>query len=333
MTTATGWVGLALSHGAVNGLAVIRTVRDHRGKGTGDLIEQGADLGGVARLVARQLGREDLAGAGINGQMKLTPGPLAARTVLLHQPLARAVDLQPSRVDHDVNRPPTRLGSRQRRSERQVRAAPGKRGVVRYTDAHPEQGRERAQQAFGLPPRTTKSQAQQVPGFDRHVRVAARTPPLTRAGRMPSRKRLGRDPDCEAVPLLECPVVLRPVADLVARPRDLVTARLMDLVGHRSSGERGDGPIHSTVVLPKPEAVILHQRHVNPDEKTVARYQGQLREYLVNMGALEGVLVFLSLVPPLVVPVRIFTGAEIDWSVSETSPSVEVMRHRAANIA
>src|SRR3954467_12263178 len=62
--------------------------------------------------------------------MKLTPGPLAARTVLLHQPLARAVDLQPSCVDHDVNRP-TRLGLRQRRSERQARAAPGKRGVVR----------------------------------------------------------------------------------------------------------------------------------------------------------------------------------------------------------
>src|SRR3954469_21870584 len=132
MTTATGGVGLALSHGAVNRLAVIRTVRDHRGKGTGDLIEQGADLGGVALLVARQLGREDFAGAGINGQMKLTPGPLAAHTVLLRQPLARAVDLQPSCVYHDVNWP-TRLGSRQHRSERQVRAAPGKRGVVRYT--------------------------------------------------------------------------------------------------------------------------------------------------------------------------------------------------------
>src|SRR4051794_4607477 len=77
---------------------------------------------------------------------------------------------------------------------------------------------------------------------------------------MPSRKRLGRDPDCQAAPLLECPVVLRPVADLVARPRDLVTARLMDLVGHRSSGERGDGSIHSTMALPKPEAAILHQR-------------------------------------------------------------------------
>src|SRR3954447_13209546 len=93
------WVGLALSHGPVNGLVVIGPVRDHRGKGTGDLVEQGADLGGIPLLVARQLGREDLAGAGINGQMKLAPGPLAPRTVLLDPPLAGAVDLQAGRVD------------------------------------------------------------------------------------------------------------------------------------------------------------------------------------------------------------------------------------------
>src|SRR3954451_6511121 len=103
-----------------------------------------------------------------------------------------------------------------------------------------------------------------MPGLDRHVRIAARAPPLARPGRVPGRERLGRDPDCEAAPLLQRPVVLRPVADLVARPRDLVTAWLMDLVGHRSSGERGDGPIRSTVALPKPEAVILHQRPFSP---------------------------------------------------------------------
>src|SRR5215210_2422530 len=98
-------------------------------------------MGGIPLLVARQLGREDLAGAGVNGQMKLAPGPLAPRTVLLHPPLAGAVDLQTRGVDHDVNRP-ARLGSRQRCSERQARAAPRKRGVVGHTDAYPEQRRE-----------------------------------------------------------------------------------------------------------------------------------------------------------------------------------------------
>src|SRR3954466_963435 len=34
----------------------------------------------------------------------------------------------------------------------------------------------------------------------------------------------------------------------------------MDLVGHRSSDKRRDGPIRPTVALPKPKAAILHQR-------------------------------------------------------------------------
>src|SRR4051794_25714608 len=74
---------------------------------------------------------------------------------------------------------------------------------------------------------------------------------------MPSRKRLGRDPDCEAARLLQRPVVRRPVADLVARPGDLVAARFIGLVGHRSSGERGSGPIRPTAALPKPKAARL----------------------------------------------------------------------------
>src|SRR4051812_11776610 len=71
---------------------------------------------------------------------------------------------------------------------------------------------------------------------------------------MPGRERLRRDPDREAVALLECPVVLWPVADLVARPGDLVAARLIGLVGHRASGKRGSGPIRSTLAQPKPKA-------------------------------------------------------------------------------
>src|SRR5215213_4440635 len=82
------WIRLTLRHGAVNGLAVVGPVGRHRPEGTGDLLEQRADLGGVALLVARQLGREDLARAGINGQVELAPGPLAPLAVLLDPPLA-----------------------------------------------------------------------------------------------------------------------------------------------------------------------------------------------------------------------------------------------------
>src|SRR4051812_41609742 len=80
---------------------------------------------------------------------------------------------------------------------------------------------------------------------------------------MPSRERLGRHPDCKAAALLECPVVLWPVADLVARPGDLVAARLIGLVGHRASGKRGSGPIRPTAALPKPRVAILHQRQLS----------------------------------------------------------------------
>src|SRR4051812_27644794 len=71
---------------------------------------------------------------------------------------------------------------------------------------------------------------------------------------VPGRERLGRDPDCEAAALLQRPVVLWPVADLVARPGDLVAARLIGLVGHRAAGKRGSGPIRSTLPQPKPKA-------------------------------------------------------------------------------
>src|SRR3954469_4570300 len=71
---------------------------------------------------------------------------------------------------------------------------------------------------------------------------------------VPGRERLRRHPDRKTAALLECPVVLRPVADLVARPGDLMAARLIGLVGHRASGKRGSGPIRSTLAQPKPKA-------------------------------------------------------------------------------
>ena len=46
-----------------------------------------------------------------------------------------------------------------------------------------------------------------------------------------------------------------------------MTARFIGLVGHRSSGERGSGPIRPTVALPKPRVAILHQRLSGLDHK------------------------------------------------------------------
>ncbi len=95
-----------------------------------------------------------------------------------------------------------------------------------------------------------KGQMQQVTGLDRHVPVVARAPTLAGVGRMPGRERLGRNPDLQAPTLLQRPVIFRPVGDLVACLRDLVAARVSALVGHRSSRERGSGPIRPPLAQP-----------------------------------------------------------------------------------
>ena len=113
--------------------------------------------------------------------------------------------------------------------------------MVGHVDIDPEQGGDRAQQALDLSPGTTERKAQQVTSLDRHARVVAGATVLTRAGRLPGRKRLGRRPDRQASALLQRPVVLRPVDDLVAHPGELVAARLIGLVGRRLSEERESG--------------------------------------------------------------------------------------------
>src|SRR4029453_5667583 len=95
---------------------------------------------------------------------------------------------------------------------------------------------------FGLPPGPTKGQAQQVPGLDRNVCILRRPAPPACPGRMPGRQGLWRHPDRQAAAVLERPVVLWPVGHFITRPGDLVAARLIGLVGHRSSRRRGSWP-------------------------------------------------------------------------------------------
>src|SRR3954467_10165953 len=69
-----GRVGLMVGHGPVDGLAIVRPVRAHRAEGARDLLEQRADLGGVALLVGGQLAGEDLASAALHREVQLPPG-------------------------------------------------------------------------------------------------------------------------------------------------------------------------------------------------------------------------------------------------------------------
>ena len=205
--------------------------------------------------------------------MEFAPRPLTPLAMLLDQPLARAVDLQPGRVDHDVHRPAARLYLRQRRGERQARTASRERGMIGHADAQAEQHCDGAQQALGLPPRAAEREAQQVPRLDRHRRVVAWPPSLARPRRLPGRECLRCDPDSQAPALLQRAVIFGPVLDAVACPGDLVTAWFICLVGHQASGARGSGPLRPTVAPPKPRTAFLHQglAHAHAVPETLVR--------------------------------------------------------------
>src|SRR4051795_10956429 len=98
-----GRARVALGHVGVDALLVVRAVRREGGDRVLDLVQQGADLGGVVFVAVGQGGGHDPAGLGVHAEMELPPRPAPLGAVLLDQPLARAVELQPRAVDQQVH--------------------------------------------------------------------------------------------------------------------------------------------------------------------------------------------------------------------------------------
>ena len=65
------------------------------------LVEQGTDLGAVVGIPVGQHRSDDPAGVGVRRKMQHSPGPAPLGAVLLHQPLARATELQPRAAPRD----------------------------------------------------------------------------------------------------------------------------------------------------------------------------------------------------------------------------------------
>ena len=72
----------------VGGIAIIRAVRQYRGNRAIDLVEQRADQGSIALVRGGQLGGQDVAAVGIDGEVQPAPAPARLAAVLLLQPLA-----------------------------------------------------------------------------------------------------------------------------------------------------------------------------------------------------------------------------------------------------
>ena len=84
---------MTVEDGLVGGLAVIRAVRQHRGNRALDLVEQRADPGRVALVRGGQLGGQDVAAVGIDGEVQPAPAPARLAAVFLMKLLARPNDL------------------------------------------------------------------------------------------------------------------------------------------------------------------------------------------------------------------------------------------------
>src|SRR3954471_19659760 len=96
----TGWdhhrrSRMALVQSGVHAGSVIATVAQEELDWLGDLVEQGAYLGGVIDVAVGQDGSDDPAGHRVKADVQLAPGTPLAGAVFLNQPFARTPSFRP----------------------------------------------------------------------------------------------------------------------------------------------------------------------------------------------------------------------------------------------
>src|SRR4051794_24085460 len=173
---------------------------------------------------------------------KLPPRPAPLGAVLLDQPLARAVELQPRAVHQQVHGPgiapriPTGAVARPRAARLRPRhlqrlgpAAQG--GVVRHGEVEPEEADDRADQPFGLPVRQPEHGLERQRRQDRQVGIRGLPAPARAPLGLPRLDRLVGEPDRQAAAPAQALVVLAPVRDLALLLRDVVASVLVQLEG------------------------------------------------------------------------------------------------------
>src|SRR4051812_3427498 len=229
---------MALGHVGVNTVLVVRAVRREGGDRVRDLVQQGADLGGVVLVAVGQRGGHDPAGLGVHAEMELPPRPAPLGAVLLDQPLARAGELQPRAVDQQVHGAgiaasaairPVAARLRPRHLQRLGPAAQG--GVVRHGEVEPEQADDGADQPFGLPVRQPEHGLERQRRQDRQVGILGLPAPARAPLGLPRLDRLVRKPDRQAATPAQALVVIAPVRDLALLLRNVAASVLVQLEG------------------------------------------------------------------------------------------------------
>ncbi len=129
---------------SVNIVPVVGTIAGKGHHGTIYPIEQGADLGAIVGIPARQDRGDDLAGVSVCDEVEHLPAPAPLATMLLFQPSAGTTQPKASAVHQQVHRLAARL-----RSRHLQRLGPTAQGrMVRHREVEAEQLQNGADQAL-----------------------------------------------------------------------------------------------------------------------------------------------------------------------------------------
>src|SRR6201990_2542452 len=216
----------------VNHFGVIGAIGGHRCDRTVDLIKQIRHHRDVADIVRRQLHCDDFVAIGIHREMKLAPASTKTLPVLLFMPFSFAVHLETRTIDQQMQGFATLNRFRQ---ESQAIATATEGRVIRNADVDAKKVRDRSECSLDLAQPEAKNQTQRQPGLYREIGINRLTASLPGCRRMPRSDCLLGHPYGQASPPDQGRIILRPVRNPVFPLRYLVTAGLVEFVGHRVS--------------------------------------------------------------------------------------------------
>ena len=236
--------------------------------------------------------------AGIWNAGALAPAPLGIR----RSGRRSGVEAPACGCGHGLRRPPRSPGARlwvsaaRRRSPVSISRRPrhlqgrclaAQGGMVRHAQGQPEPVDDGADQALGLAPGEAEHRAQGQRRQDRQRRVAGLTTSRGARRSPPTRDRLRREPDGDAVALTQAGVVVAPVGDLARLLADRVAAVVVQLERQRERpGSDHRAPPASDRLQAPPDGIRPTTRHART--RRPGRCQGQRQVRTALRGVAPG---------------------------------------------
>ena len=214
-----------LGDGVVGWLAVIGAIGRELADRHIDLVEQRFHLRGVAGILVGHDMSDDLAAVGIQRQMQLSPSPPRPGAVLLFQPLAGAVDLEPGAVDEDMDGPFSWNPATLPFFRRSPCACPtAQRRMIGHGEIQSHQLQHRCQQALRLAQPQAEHQAQRSGRSQSPDRNNAAGRRVSCVSALPPRQRLRVHPQRQTTTSAKTRLIFPPVRHLELHLADTMAA-------------------------------------------------------------------------------------------------------------